>query len=189
MSKAKLIERLDYLIQSYTECLAMAQESRRLVEAWPEGIVPVEPPVKPPSSREVVGFLETWGKYGVEVQSYNPARYKLVAVRHLSPAENKGRHHVYVDVFDEGGQRVAGVHALAQHDGVIRSFPLDKRPGEPMGNTPIYPGERLSVYIDGSKSDIVYNIHTGHPDELGPNGETWNSWGHHSFYLRFEMVA
>jgi len=41
---------------------------------------------------------------------------------------------------------------------------------------------------DTLPSDRVENLHTKHADEPGPNGEIWNSIGHHSFYVIFQRT-
>ncbi len=69
--------------------------------------------------------------------------------------------------------------------------PLDKPDNEPAGNVDIYGGMHLAVWItgDGLPSDRAENMHTHHPDEPGPQGELWNSIGHHSFDLLFQRTA
>ena len=65
---------------------------------------------------------------------------------------------------------------------------MDKPIGEPMCNIPVYKGQTIAVWM-GEHSDVVIGLHTMHPDEFGPNGEKWNSAGHHSFYICFQKVA
>ena len=36
----------------------------------------------------------------------------------------------------------------------------------------------------GTKSDTVTGVHTGHADE-----ETGNTWGHHSFYIVWQLMS
>lgn len=192
MTKANLLAKYDQVITKLTESLAIAQESRRIVEAWPDDIVPTVPPTEPTLPDGWPNIVPVTQGYGISLTTYPHSRYKIREVRHLPPEENKGKHNVYIDVYNTSGNRVSNVLAIAQHDEKSRSFYLDKRQGEPMGNTPIYPGERLSVCIDAGfrdTSDVVHGLHTNHPTELGPSGEIWNSYGHHSFYLRFEMVG
>lgn len=123
--------------------------------------------------------------------------WRCVEVRHLSPDGNRGRHGVYVDAVDGAGQRVQNPYLRIgwtwegrQSSQLAPSRPLDKPDGETgHGMVDIYPGQRLSVWLaDGlRKSDTVSNLHSMHADELGPGGEIWNSYGHHSFYLKFQL--
>jgi len=64
---------------------------------------------------------------------------------------------------------------------------MDKPNGEPMCDIPVWRGQMVYVSM-GNDSDSVVGIHTMHGDELGPNGEIWNSNGHHSFYIKFQKV-
>ena len=125
--------------------------------------------------------------------------WRCVLVRHLTPEENKGRHGVYVDAVDSLGQRVRNLRLRIGYTWEGRQptekaepVPLDKPDGETgHGVIDIYKGQKLSVWLtgDGLASDVVQGIHSNHPDELGPNGETWNSVGHHSFYVKFQIVG
>lgn len=140
--------------------------------------------------------------YGVQIQelgNQNQPHWSAELVTHLTPVENRGKQHVFVDVFDENNTRV--------HDSRLRigwtwegrqqnqdapPKPLDKPGGDfGHGNVDMYPSQTLTIWIegDGLLSDSVVGFHTRHPDELGPNGEKWNSYGHHSFYVRFERLS
>lgn len=132
------------------------------------------------------------------VPSSNGVCWKLMSATHLLPSENLGRHNVYVSVVDDMGNRVTDANLRIgwswegrRDDEPAPPLPLDKRDGEPPGNLPLFsPGMKASVWItgDGNPSDKVVNLHTNHPDELGPGGEVWNSVGHHSFNLIFQRV-
>ena len=129
------------------------------------------------------------GKYGVQIHHVvNPA-WRVTNVHHLTPAENKGKHNVYVDAFDETGQRVSGVELWwGDSSGAMGKMNMDKPSGEPMCNIPIWRGQMIYVSM-GDDSDSVVGLHSMHGDELGPNGEIWNSQGHHSFYVCFQKVG
>lgn len=138
--------------------------------------------------------------YGVRVlpTSVRPgdAYWRVVEVRHLTPPENRGKHHIYVDLIDTAGQRVAA-------DGLLigwrwegqraeeRAEParLDKPLGEPMGNVPMNWGANVRIWISDPRrpSDAVEGLHTDWPDEPWGN-EKWNTTGHHSFYVRFQLA-
>jgi hypothetical protein len=72
--------------------------------------------------------------------------------------------------------------------------PLDKPDSEPAGNIAMFKGQIVSVWMNGlagdatDKSDRLENIHTNHPDEPLPDGELWNTIGHHSFYVIFQRT-
>ena len=130
-------------------------------------------------------------KYGVKVHKQEDDEWEVVEIRHLSPEENKGKHNVYVDAFGLAGVRAVGARLLFTWDGNRegwQSISLDKPDGEPMGNIPLWRGQVGSVRMAG-RSNVVTGLHTLHPDELGPNGEKWNSMGHHSFYICFQKVV
>lgn len=139
--------------------------------------------------------------YGVRVlpTSARPgeAYWRIVEVRHLTPAENRGKHNIYVDAVDEHGQRVRNRELLIAYtwegrraDEPAPPRPLDKPDSEPAGNIEINLGQVIRLWLaDQQPSDAVEGIHTNHPDELGPAGERWNSIGHHSFYVKFQRTA
>ena len=127
--------------------------------------------------------------------------WQVIGIHHLLPVENQGKHNVFLEALAENGQRVKDPYAWAgwtwegRHpDERADPVPLDKSIQEPAGNIVMYYGQIVSVWINGlapdaaEKSDRVENLHTNHPDELGPNGEVWNSIGHHSFYLVFQRT-
>ncbi|MGD9726271.1 MAG: hypothetical protein AB7R40_22305 [Nitrospiraceae bacterium] len=147
-----------------------------------------------------------YGAGVVPADVFEGERYwKAVQVRHLLPAENGRRHHVYVDVVDEDGQRVrnGALAPLILHrriawdwngrrpDEVADPKPLDKPDGEPAGNVPMGLGQVVQVSIkgDGLESDTVTGLHTNWPDEVGPDGKTGNTVGHHSYHVIFQRTV
>ena len=121
--------------------------------------------------------------------------WRLIGIHHLTPDENRARHSVYVDVVDEAGARLndPGLRLRwgwegQRPDEAAPPRPFDKPPSEPATNIDIYPQQQTWVEIegDGLPSDRVANLHSKHPDETGPNGELWNSIGHHSYYVVFQ---
>jgi hypothetical protein len=141
-------------------------------------------------------------KYGVGIHAAPfGAAWRAVEVRHLTPEENKGRHAVYVDVIDETGREYSQAERFQYSIGWkwdggpdVAPKPLDK-PDTPLeqghGNIDLYEHQTMSVWIVGDlmASDRVVGFHVRHPDELGPNGEIWNSRGHHSFYVKFQRMV
>ena len=138
-------------------------------------------------------------QYGVQiVRASNETEHvwTAVSVRHLTPSENRGRHAVYVDVIDEDGNRDRNPSLRIGYfdfDGdTTPSFKVLDKPETPMelgdGNVDLYTSQTLSVWLSGYglSSDMVTGIHSRHADEPGPNGENWNSYGHHSFKIVFQ---
>lgn len=136
-------------------------------------------------------------QYGVTIQPAQTtgAAWRVDVVRHLTPSENRGKRNLFVDVVDEQGRRIFDnrlrIAWLAYlGDSSADLTPLDK-PDTPMefgdGNVDLYTSQTLTAWItgDGLPSDRVAGIHTRHPDEPAPNGEKWNTYGHHSYYIRF----
>lgn len=119
--------------------------------------------------------------------------WKIVRVHHLTPAENNGNHHLYVNVLKDGQpNREVDVIACWSNDG-LASIPLEKPwPEEPMGNLPMYRGQIVSAFIeDVYDSDTVKGVHIEHPDEPPaiPGGDLGNTNGHHSFLVEWQLVT
>jgi hypothetical protein len=126
--------------------------------------------------------------------------WKVVGVHHLLPDENRSNHHVYLEALDENGQRIKPV-AWAdftwegrQPGQVAGPVQLDKPDNEAAGNIALHDGQKATVWMKGltrdarDKSDRVENLDIVHPDEPGPQGELWNTIGHHSFYVIFQRT-
>ncbi len=121
--------------------------------------------------------------------------WRVVGVHHLTPEENRGNHVVYVDLLDEQGNPLRDEQIQLQWgwegqrpDEKVDPRRFDKPTDEPGTNVEIYSGQLLWVRVAGAglASDTVANLHTKHADEPGPQGENWNSIGHHSFYILFQ---
>jgi hypothetical protein len=145
------------------------------------------------------------GNYGVQIMETSATEgetyWRVIGVHHLTPSENRGNRHVFIEALDEEGRRVQGPFAWAgwdwegrRQDEVADPIPLDKPVNEPAGNIPMHFGQKVSVWIKGTTrqgtaaSDKVQGIHTAHADEPGPGGVKWNSVGHHSFYVVFQRT-
>ena len=131
--------------------------------------------------------LQTLGDYDVSIQLVEePEAYKVIGVHHLSGQENAGKHHIYVDVLDEQGQRINGAQiAIMPQDGFPSYAIVDKPPNEPGTNAPMWGGGQYEIRVAHQPSDRVLGLSTAHPDEPGGG----NTWGHHSFYVVFQRVA
>lgn len=158
--------------------------------------------LKQPISNDGNTLLSNTARYGIQLQPamVAPAQryWRVIGIHHLTPEENQGRHAVYVDVVDEAGNRVHNPNLRLRWgwegqrpDEQTVPKPLDKPDSEPAANLDLYKGQHLWVQIegDGLPSDRVCNCHTNHADEPGPHGETWNSIGHHSFYVLFQCTS
>jgi hypothetical protein len=130
------------------------------------------------------------GPYGVRVVSADVPEgatyWQAVRVHHLTPAENQGRHHIFLDALDEAGNRVAGAQARVSWPGGEQVVTVDKPVGEPGANFPLWKWQVASVEMLGLPSDRVENLHTGHPDE--PPGLD-NTLFHHSFAVDFQRTV
>lgn len=121
--------------------------------------------------------------------------WRVVEVRHLSPSENQGKHNVYVDAVDAAGKRVRGTYidwdwAGRRSDEAPPAPTLMNKPdNEPAGNVPIEKGQHIRLWLFGLPSEAVDSLRADHGDELGPNGERWNTDGHHSFYVKFQRAV
>ena len=119
--------------------------------------------------------------------------WRCIGAYHLTPSENRGRRNVYVDVLDESGRRIPGaaVRWRWYDNAPPQTKVLDKPASEPGCDIDIDKNGVYSVWMDlgGLTSDMVARIHSRHADEPGPNGENWNSVGHHSFYVCFQRQA
>jgi hypothetical protein len=137
--------------------------------------------------------------YAVRVEladvSLGDTYWRVIGVHHLTPEENQGNHHVYVEALDEHGQRVPDMGVRLRWgwegqrpDQQITPTPFDKPANEPAANLPVFSGQKIWIEVmgHGLPSDKVVNLHTDHPDEPAATGEVWNSKHHHSFYVVFQ---
>ncbi len=122
--------------------------------------------------------------YGVEIipAAVEPGQvyWKVIRVHHLTPEENNGRHHIFLDAVDEEGNRLYGSLFTISWDGGSDTVTIEKEPPEPGANFPMWKWQVCSVEGMGAPSDRVINLHTAHPDE-GPG----NTLFHHSFAITY----
>lgn len=112
--------------------------------------------------------------------------WRVVRVHHLTPDENHGNHHVYLDALDEAGQRLLGAQARFTWSGGEQVLTVDKPANEPGANFPMWKWQVVAVEMQGLPSDKVTNLHTGHPDEPPGMG---NTLFHHSFHVDFKRTV
>ena len=122
--------------------------------------------------------------------------WQAVRVHHLTPEENNGNHHIFLDVLDPAtapnpgspGGRVFGARARISWAGGEQIVTIDKPPSEAGTNLPMWKWQVcdvLALGLSGAElvSDRVTGMHTGHPDEA-----TGNTLFHHSFSVTFLKV-
>jgi len=133
--------------------------------------------------------------YGVEIITNTPdpgsTVWMTIGTYHLSGYENRGKRNIFIETLDENGQRLDGTKIGWNwaHSGTMPSpAVVDKPANEPGANIPLFAGQDVSIWIldEDTPSDLVGGIHSNHPDEDEPNGEKWNTVGHHSFYVVFQ---
>lgn len=129
--------------------------------------------------------------YGVSiVRAKSLKAYRCIGVYHLTPEQNNRRHHVYIEVLDEQGNRDKSpmLNWTVSTDMPMQSRPLDKPDNEPASDIPMEKWDTVTVRINdgraGGDSDSVGNLHVRHADEGAQN-----TWGHHSFFLCFQRQA
>ncbi|MEZ4766874.1 MAG: carboxypeptidase-like regulatory domain-containing protein [Caldilineales bacterium] len=128
--------------------------------------------------------------YGVEIVPVDvpvgTTYWRAIRVHHLTPAENHGNHHIFLDALDEAGNRIMGAKARVTWPAGEQTITVDKPPSEPGANFPMWKWQICAVEMLDLPSDQVVNMHTGHPDE--PPG-TGNTLFHHSFQVDFQRAV
>ncbi len=129
-------------------------------------------------------------KYGIEIEHVaNPeqAHWRIIGVHHLTGPENGGKHHLFCDVLDKGGQRIMGAHLILTNGNLPPSLiAIDKPLNEPGTNIPMFFNDTISLIVNHPDSDPlpserISEVNTRHPDE-----EPGTTLGHHSFYVVFQ---
>lgn len=127
--------------------------------------------------------------YGVSVVAADvppgASYWRAVRVHHLTPEENHGNHHIFLDALNEAGNRVSGAKARVAWPGGEQTITVDKPLNEPGANFPLWKWQVASVQMLDLPSDQVVNLHTGHPDEPPGAG---NTLFHHSFQVDFQRA-
>lgn len=137
-----------------------------------------------PIEGQPINDAEAYGVRIVPVQGVSEGPiWRVVRVHHLTPQENGGRHHIFIDMLDEDGKRINGAEARVTWDGGEQIVRVDKPPSEPGTNFPMWRWQVCAVEGVGLPSDRVENLHTGHPDEA-----PGNTLFHHSFLVVFKRT-
>ena len=136
--------------------------------------------------------------YGVQIQPANvkpgALYWQAVRIHHLTPKENGGNHHIYLDVLDPAlggapyGGRVEAARLRVTWDGGEQIVTVDKPANEPGTNFPMWKWQVCAIECLGLAghelpSDRITGIHTGHPDEAAGN-----TLFHHSFHVTYVKV-
>jgi hypothetical protein len=132
--------------------------------------------------------------YGVTIETATVAPgtsyWRLTRVHHLSPEENKGRHHIYIDALKADGNRAFNTQARITSEGEEHTTTLDKPLNEPAANFPMFKWQKCTVAMQGMPSDKAHGITSNHPDEPNPdNSQSGNTLFHHSFLVLFQEVV
>jgi hypothetical protein len=149
------------------------------------------------SSDEVVNDAASYGVAIVPATVAPGAWYwRVVRVHHLTPEQNGGNHHIYVDVLDPElgteanplGKRVNNARVKVTWEGGEQVLVVDKPLSEPGTNFPMWKWQVCAAFVLGLvgqelPSDQVTGVHTGHPDEA-----PGNTLFHHSFGLTFSKT-
>lgn len=126
--------------------------------------------------------------YGVNVTGVDTEGeayyWRVICVHHLSGDENRGNHHVFIDVLDADGQRVNGAVIWGLPEGQVPIYAtVDKPDYEPGTNFPLWQSLLTVAVADTHLSEYVAGLSHAHADE-----DTGNTWGHHSFYIVFQLT-
>jgi hypothetical protein len=157
----------------------------------------LSPTFAPTTPREVINDAQAYGVAIVPATVAPGAWYWQAArVHHLTPEENSGNHHIYLDILDPAtapdpgsmGGRVFGARARITWEGGEQIVTIDKPLNEPGTNLPLWKGQvcdAIALGLPGEElaSDRVTDMHTGHPDEA-----VGNTLFHHSFSVTFLKV-
>jgi hypothetical protein len=140
---------------------------------------------------QVVNDAEAYGVVVEEAQVEPGTTYWQVRrVHHLTPDENNGRHHIYIEALTPDGKRAFQSRARITWDGGEQTVTVDKPLPEPGTNFPMWKWQVCTVEMLGMPSDKVRNLHTAHPDEPNPDGSTsGNTLFHHSFLIEYQQVT
>jgi hypothetical protein len=157
----------------------------------------LSPVVASSAPRDAVNDAQAYGVVVVPATVSPGAWYwQAVRVHHLTPEENGGNHHIFLDILDPAtapnpaspGGRIYGARARITWDGGEQVVTIEKPLNEPGANCPMWKWQVCDVIAlglpgDELPSDRVTGMHTGHPDEA-----PGNTLFHHSFSVTFLKV-
>ena len=113
--------------------------------------------------------------------------WRVRSVRHLTPEENEGRHHIFVQAhFAENSQNTRSTVRITWEGG-SQDFTLEKGQRNSVLSFAMFTWQTCNVSLADAQSEMVSGLTANHPDELSEDGErTGNTLFHHSFLVEFE---
>ncbi len=143
-----------------------------------EAAAPAEPEAAPPAPESRSASLlppRAWdgrldglgiGVQDAGVPSGQPY-WRLIEARWQNEQEAGGKHHIYVEVLDEGGQRITGQPVTVFWGGGGDTQVTENKPApEYAFNYPMYKaGNSYNVKIEGLPSDVIVGLGLGTPGE------------------------
>jgi hypothetical protein len=122
---------------------------------------------------------------GLEEGAAGPCspHWHLISAHWADPAQSAGLHHIFFDVLDADGERVYGQTVVVFWAEGSTTVIIEKPPGEPGGNFPMYRpvGSYDALVGGGQASDRVVGMGLGTIEEPDVKYHT-------SFYLTFQWV-
>lgn len=114
--------------------------------------------------------------------------WACIGAYHLTPAENQGKHNLFLEAMDENNNRIFGAVFKWGWRGQGPDEPspdlVDDKPPDELANLVVWANQIIWAGVrDTLPSGEVHNVRTTHPDE-----DSVNTWGHHSFYAAFKRV-
>ncbi|MBI1295234.1 cyclic nucleotide-binding domain-containing protein [bacterium] len=137
------------------------------VEVQPE---PVEPEVRQAVAAPPRGWDGRIDQLGVSVAEAGVPSgqpyWRLIDVRWENEQEAGGKHHVYVEVLDENGQRIVGQPVTIFWPGGGDTIQTENKPSpEYASNYPMFKaGNSYNAKVEGLPSDVVQGMGLGTPD-------------------------
>ncbi|NOZ29093.1 MAG: hypothetical protein GXP39_13735 [Chloroflexi bacterium] len=140
---------------------------------------------QPMGNGDPINDAEAYGVRVIQIDA-TPGEplWRVVRVHHLTPEENGGRHHIFLDMLDEQEQRIMGAQVRVTWEGGEQIVTIDKTDEEAGADFPMWKWQVCAVEGVGLPSDRVENLHTGHPDEA-----PGNTLFHHSFLVVFQRTV
>lgn len=103
--------------------------------------------------------------------------WRLVAAKWYNERESAGKHHIFMDLLDEGGKRLVGGQIKITWNGGETVVPCEAKPGEPYGAN--YPMHNLAPAFNarpiGDVADAVLGMGLGSIED--PYHATHTSYG------------
>ncbi len=131
--------------------------------------------------------------YGVGIESMLPQNadryWRVRLVRHLTPEENQGRHHLFIRVMFANDQ-AEEAPILIEWDNGQQELVYSRDQREPYQAIAMFTWQTCRVQMRDAPSEAVTGLTANHPDELNEDGSrSGNTLFHHSFEIEFEEVA